>query len=163
MGSSGFSVGWLLLLQSMAYKGPWAAVVVAKGSVVVAHGLSCPVACGISPDQGSNLCPHPSAGGFLTTEPTGEVPSPLPTSFSLTLTSCHLVLEAGRVGRAWQSQELRFRLSGHGRGKGDLGKGRRKEEGTQESNPMQWERNSWAHLWATHASKSQETVENVLN
>ena len=27
------------------------------GSVVVAHGLSCSVACGILPDQGSNLCP----------------------------------------------------------------------------------------------------------
>ena len=24
---------------------------------VVAHGLSCPAACGIFPDQGSNLCP----------------------------------------------------------------------------------------------------------
>ena len=27
------------------------------GSVVVAHGLSCSTACGIFPDQGSNLCP----------------------------------------------------------------------------------------------------------
>ena len=27
------------------------------GSVVVAHGLSCSVACGILPDQGSNSCP----------------------------------------------------------------------------------------------------------
>ena len=27
------------------------------GSVVVAHGLSCSVACGIFPDQGSNPCP----------------------------------------------------------------------------------------------------------
>ena len=27
------------------------------GSVVVAHGLSCPVACAIFPDQASNLCP----------------------------------------------------------------------------------------------------------
>ena len=27
------------------------------GSVVVAHGFSCPLACGIFPDQGSNLCP----------------------------------------------------------------------------------------------------------
>ena len=44
--------------------GLWSAgsVVVAHGlwsagSVVVAHGLSCSVACGIFPDQGSNLCP----------------------------------------------------------------------------------------------------------
>ena len=28
-----------------------------RGSVVLAHGLSCPMACGIFPDQGSNLCP----------------------------------------------------------------------------------------------------------
>ena len=27
------------------------------GSVVVAHGLRCPAACGIFPDQGSNPCP----------------------------------------------------------------------------------------------------------
>ena len=27
------------------------------GSVVVAHGRSCSAACGILPDQGSNLCP----------------------------------------------------------------------------------------------------------
>ena len=27
------------------------------GSVVVAHRLCCPVACGIFPDHGSNLCP----------------------------------------------------------------------------------------------------------
>ena len=26
-------------------------------SVVVAQGLSCPKACGVFPDQGSNLCP----------------------------------------------------------------------------------------------------------
>ena len=30
---------------------------VAVSSVVVAHGLSCPVARGILPDQGSNPCP----------------------------------------------------------------------------------------------------------
>ena len=28
----------------------------ARASVVVAHGLSCSVACGIFPDQGSNTC-----------------------------------------------------------------------------------------------------------
>ena len=28
------------------------------GSVVVAHGPSCSMACGIFPDQGSNLCPQ---------------------------------------------------------------------------------------------------------
>ena len=39
----GISLWWLLLLQS-------------TGSVVVAHGLVSPAACGIFPDQGSNLC-----------------------------------------------------------------------------------------------------------
>ena len=28
-----------------------------RASVVGARGISCPVACGIFPDQGSNLCP----------------------------------------------------------------------------------------------------------
>ena len=42
--------------------GTRASVVVARrlrsgGSEVVAHGLSCSMACGIFPDQGSNLCP----------------------------------------------------------------------------------------------------------
>ena len=27
------------------------------GSIVEAHGLSCPMACGTFPDQGSNPCP----------------------------------------------------------------------------------------------------------
>ena len=42
--SAGFSLEWLLLLAS-------------TGSAVVAHGLSCPMACAIIPDQGANLCP----------------------------------------------------------------------------------------------------------
>ena len=29
-----------------------------RASVVVAHGLSCSVACGIFPNQGSNPCPR---------------------------------------------------------------------------------------------------------
>ena len=43
----GFSLQWLLLLQGTTLE---------VGSVVVTHGLSCPVACGIFPDQGWNLC-----------------------------------------------------------------------------------------------------------
>ena len=35
-----------------------------SGSVVVAHGLSCPAACGIFPDQGSNSCPLHWQVGF---------------------------------------------------------------------------------------------------
>ena len=41
----GFSLRWLFLLQSM-------------GSLVVAPGLCCPMACGIFLDQGSNLHPQ---------------------------------------------------------------------------------------------------------
>ena len=44
------------LLQSTGSR-VQASVVAVLGSVVVVHGLSCPVACGIFPDQGSNLCP----------------------------------------------------------------------------------------------------------
>ena len=33
------------------------------------HGLSCPIACRILPNQGSNPCPPGLAGGFLTTGP----------------------------------------------------------------------------------------------
>ena len=72
-----FSLWWLLLLQStgsrrmgfsscstqpqqLQHTGPRARGLQQlwrDGSVVVAHGLSCSVACGIFPDQGSNPCP----------------------------------------------------------------------------------------------------------
>ena len=39
----GFLLPWLLLSQSL-------------GSIIVTHGFSCSVACGIFPDQGSSLC-----------------------------------------------------------------------------------------------------------
>ena len=42
------------------------------GSVIVAHGPSRSVACGILPDQGSNLCPPALAGRFSTTAPPGK-------------------------------------------------------------------------------------------
>ena len=73
---TGFSLQWLLLLQSTGSMragfrscGTWAqqlwhvgSAVAARGlqstgSVAVAHGLSCSAACGIFPDQGSNPCP----------------------------------------------------------------------------------------------------------
>ena len=41
-------------------------------SVVVVHGLSCSVACGIFLDQGLNLSLLHLAGSFLTTEPPGK-------------------------------------------------------------------------------------------
>ena len=46
---AGFSLQWLLLLQSMGSR--------LAASVVVAHGLSYSMACGIFLDQGSNPCP----------------------------------------------------------------------------------------------------------
>ena len=46
---AGLSLSRPLLLQSTGSR--------RTGSVVVAHGPSCSVACGIFPDQGSNLCP----------------------------------------------------------------------------------------------------------
>ena len=46
---SGFSLEWLLLLQSTGSRH--------SGTVVVAHRLSYPVTCGIFPDQESTPCP----------------------------------------------------------------------------------------------------------
>ena len=46
---TGFSLRWLLLLWSTGSR--------RTGSVVVAHGLSSSVTCGIFPNQGSNTCP----------------------------------------------------------------------------------------------------------
>ena len=46
---AGLSLSRPLLLQSTGSR--------CAGSVVVAHGPSCSVACGIFPDQGSNPCP----------------------------------------------------------------------------------------------------------
>ena len=46
---TGLSLSRPLLLQSTGSR--------RAGSVVVAHGPSCPAACGIFPDQGSNPCP----------------------------------------------------------------------------------------------------------
>ena len=46
---AGLSLSWPLLLWSTGSR--------RTGSVVVAHGLSCSVACGIFPNQGLNPCP----------------------------------------------------------------------------------------------------------
>ena len=46
---AGLSLSRPLLLRSTGSR--------RAGSVVVAHGPSCPTACGIFPDQGSNPCP----------------------------------------------------------------------------------------------------------
>ena len=47
----------------------WALQLWLIGSVVVVHGLSCPMACGIFPDQGLNPCPLQWEYRVLTTEP----------------------------------------------------------------------------------------------
>ena len=54
-----FSLWWLLLLRS-------------NGAVVMVHGLSCPVACGIFPDQDLNPCPLHWQVDFLTNGPPGK-------------------------------------------------------------------------------------------
>ena len=46
---AGLSLSWPLLFWSTSSR--------RAGSVAVAHGPSCSVACGIFPDQGSNPCP----------------------------------------------------------------------------------------------------------
>ena len=57
---TGFSLQWLLLLQSMASRHAGSVIVALRlliaGSVVVAHGLSCSAACAIFLDQGLNPC-----------------------------------------------------------------------------------------------------------
>ena len=82
----GFSLQWLLLLQSTGSSltgfssyGTWPSVVVARGpwsagSVVVVHWLSCSAACGMWDLPGPGLEPvSPAlAGGFLTTGPPGK-------------------------------------------------------------------------------------------
>ena len=75
----GFSLQWLLLLRSTGSRCAGSVVVArglySAGSVVVVHRLSCSMACGIFPDQGSNLCRTSNralAGGFLTTAPPGK-------------------------------------------------------------------------------------------
>ena len=57
-------LGLLVAVASLvAERGPWVLglqLLRLSGSVVVAHGLmSYSTACGIFPDQGSNLCPLP--------------------------------------------------------------------------------------------------------
>ena len=53
----GFSLWWLLLLQSTGSRRAGFGSCGTRASVVVVHRLSCSKACGIFPDQGSNLCP----------------------------------------------------------------------------------------------------------
>ena len=63
--SAGLSLSWPLLLRSTGSR--------CAGSVIVAHGPGCSMACGIFPDQGFNPCPlHWQADRFSTTAPPGK-------------------------------------------------------------------------------------------
>ena len=71
------------------------------GSVVVAHGLSCSVACGIFPDQGSNPCPlHWQADS----QPLRHQGSPIweinSKGGSQTMTQCRNLLTGGHLAAA---------------------------------------------------------------
>ena len=57
LGCSGFSLPWLLSLWSMRSRARRLQWLQHVGSLVEAHGPSCPAACGIFPDQGLNHCP----------------------------------------------------------------------------------------------------------
>ena len=61
---AGLSLPWPLLLRSTGSR--------RAGSVVVAHGPSCSVACGIFPHQGSEPVSSALAGRFSTTAPPGK-------------------------------------------------------------------------------------------
>ena len=54
---AGFSLSWLFLLQSTGSRRAGFSSCGAHASVVVACMLSCSMACGIFPNQGSNPCP----------------------------------------------------------------------------------------------------------
>lgn len=61
VGHTGFSLRGLLSF--------WAQALGCTGSVFVTHGLSCPLAYGLFPDQGSNTCVE---GGLSTISPPGR-------------------------------------------------------------------------------------------
>ena len=54
---AGFSLWWFLFVAEHRLQAHRLQQLWHEGSVVVAHRLSCSVACGIFPDQGSNPCP----------------------------------------------------------------------------------------------------------
>ena len=56
-GEWGHSSSWCMGLSLSRPLSLWSTGSRRAGSVVVAHRPSCSVACGIPPDQGSNLCP----------------------------------------------------------------------------------------------------------
>ena len=74
----------------------WALWLWLIGSLVVVHGLSCPTACGIFPDQGLNLCPLQWEYRVLTTEPPRT-----PLIFFFFPNKSHFILiKLGEIGKA---------------------------------------------------------------
>ena len=99
------------LVAKHGLQGALASVVVASrlqntGSIVVAKGLSCSMACGIFPDQGLNLClPYWQADSL----PLNHQGSPISWSLSIHLKYIHFLGE----GRGWMVEdEFRRGLSG---------------------------------------------------
>ena len=76
---------------------------------IVAHGLSCSLACGLFANQGSNLLSPALAGGFFTIEPPGE---PLPTTFNRkNVSPSHFLYQSWRFSRAKTSFSNVFLLT----------------------------------------------------
>ena len=69
------------------------------GSVVVVHRLSCPVACGIFPNQGSNSCPLHWQANAWPLEPQGS-PAFISRLHTLCNTSAYPVLTAAAAAAA---------------------------------------------------------------
>ena len=91
------------------------------GSAAVGHRPGCSAACGILPNQGSNLCPPALAGRFLTTAPPGKskifpafTPPHLKMSYSIARSETAPLLSADHreQWRCWRSQWVAVPVGG---------------------------------------------------
>ena len=85
---AGLSLSQPLLLRSTGSR--------RAGSAVVAHGRSCPVACGILPDRGSNPCPLHWQADFQPLSHQGS-----PNTISLSIHLLLNILVAFSLGLLW--------------------------------------------------------------